>query len=166
MHAPGHSIDTKMVISHSVKRPHLVVPKRKSGGMACDGDCPQYKSAKLCSHTVAAAAHNKELDQFIASYQGGKKLPNLTKLATTDMPKGRGRKGSKVPTKRKQSTPIEKRIELNPESLNPPASESLTKTVGMEVHISPSVTPSLNAPISVRVGASSLHPGTFHLHLV
>ena len=65
VHAPGHSTDTQMVISHSGKRPHLVVPKRKSGGMACDGDCPQYKSAKLCSHTVAAAAHNKQLDQFI-----------------------------------------------------------------------------------------------------
>ena len=114
-------------------------------------------SQQNCAHTLLLLQHTKS-----NSYQSVKKRPNLV---TTDMPKGRGRKGSKVPTKRKQSTPIEKRIELNPESLNPPASESLTKTVGMEVHISPSVTPvyqpSLNAPISVTVGASSPHPGTF-----
>ena len=156
--APGHSAEAKMVISHSGKRPHLVLPKRKSGGLTCDADCPQYKSAKLCSHTVATAEYNKQLDQFIASYSSIKKTPNLTKLATTDMPKGRGRKGSKGPVKRKPSVGIEKRIELNPQAA---VSES---TVGMEVHVSPSIStvnqPSLSAPVTVTIGASSF-PGMF-----
>ena len=55
VHAPGHSTDAKMVISRFGKCPHLVPPKKKSGGLTCDDDCPQYKSAKLCSHNVAAA---------------------------------------------------------------------------------------------------------------
>jgi len=76
--APGQPVAARMVVSHSGKRPHLVLPKKKSGGMSCDDDCPQYKSAKLCSHTVDAAESNKQLDQFIASYQG-MKIPNLTK---------------------------------------------------------------------------------------
>ena len=51
VHAPRHP---RMVISQSSKRPHLVLPKQKSAGMQCE-DCPRYKSAKLCSHVVAAA---------------------------------------------------------------------------------------------------------------
>ena len=31
--APGHPGSAKMVISHSGKRPHLVLPKKKSGGL-------------------------------------------------------------------------------------------------------------------------------------
>ena len=65
---PGHSNDAKIVLSYSGKRPHLVLPKRKCSGMFCDDDCPQYKSGKLCSHTVAAAQYNGKLDSFIASY--------------------------------------------------------------------------------------------------
>ena len=103
-----------MVISCSGKRPHLILPKKKCGGLSCDDDCPQYKSANLCSHTVAAAEYNKSLDQFISSYGSVKKVPNILKLATTSMPKGRGRKGTKVPAKRRPPIPVETKIELHP----------------------------------------------------
>jgi len=119
--APGQPVAARMVVSHSGKRPHLVLPKKKSGGMSCDDDCPQYKSAKLCSHTVAAAESNKQLDQFIASYQG-MKIPNLTKLVTAEMPKGRGRKGTKAPAKRRPPIPVENRLELNPIASGEPSS--------------------------------------------
>ena len=65
--APGFSTEAKMVVSRSGKHPDLVQPKRKSGGLMCDEDCPQYKLAKICSHTVATAEYNKQLDQFVAS---------------------------------------------------------------------------------------------------
>ena len=68
MPAPWYSSEAKMVISRSGKRPHLILPKKKCGGLSCDDDCPQYKSAKLYCHTVAAAEYNKSLDQFISSY--------------------------------------------------------------------------------------------------
>ena len=66
VHAPGHPAEAQMVVSRTGNRPHLVLPKRRSGGMACDDDCPQYKSAKLCSHIIAAAEYKKQLDTFIA----------------------------------------------------------------------------------------------------
>ena len=40
VHAPGHPALAQMVVSCTGKRPHLVLPKRKSGGMACDDDRP------------------------------------------------------------------------------------------------------------------------------
>ena len=70
--------------------------------MACDDDCPQYKSASLCSHVVAAALHNEQLTQLVLSDKKVKCTPNLTKLATSEMPKGRGRKGGKAPAIRCQ----------------------------------------------------------------
>ena len=159
--APGHPSEAKMVISRSGKRPHLIFPKKKSGGLSCDDDCPQYKSAKLCSHTVAAAEYNHQLDQFISSYGNIKKVPNITKLATTSMPKGRGRKGSKAPSKRRPPVPIETRIELNPLSSEP---ITTTAAVEMDIHISPSVStvyqPSVTAPMSVALGTSPL-PSSF-----
>ena len=109
----------------------------------------------MCSHTVAAAEYNKSLDQFISSYGSVKKVPNITKLATTGMPKGRGWKGTKAPAKRRPPIPVETRIELHPHS-----SEPTGTMVGREPLISPSVSavyqPSLTAPISVTIGASSL----------
>ena len=93
--APGHHPTARMVISKSGKWPHLVLPK-KNGGMAWDDDCPQYKSASLCSHVVAAALHNEQLTQLVLSDKKVKCTPNLTKLATSEMLKGRGRKGGKA----------------------------------------------------------------------
>lgn len=112
--APGQPASARMVISRSGKRPYLILPKKKGGGLTCDDECPQYKSAKLCSHIVAAAEDNKQLETFIASYGSTKKTPNLTKLATAGMPKGRGSKGGKAPAKRRPSVPVETQMELNP----------------------------------------------------
>lgn len=64
--APGQGADARMVMSKSGQRPHLVVPK-KNGGMACDSDCPQYRSAAICSHVVAAAKHNGHFELFLIS---------------------------------------------------------------------------------------------------
>ena len=133
--APGFSNETKMVVSRSGKRPHLVQPKRKSGGLMCDEDCPQFKSAKICSYTVTTAEYS---GQLVASYKSAKKMPNLTKLATTDMPKGlRG----------KHLFPLKREY--------PPASKS---PLGVEVQISPSISTvyqsSISAPVSATVGGS------------
>ena len=65
------------------KMPHLVTLK-KNGGMACDKECPQYQSAGLCSHVVAAAKYRR----ILLPHKVCRK-PNFTKLVTCDMPKGR-----------------------------------------------------------------------------
>lgn len=122
--APGHDPKARMVVSKSHKRPHLVLPK-KNGGMACDDDCPQYKSCGLCSHVVAAAQHNDQLSPLVSSYRKIKRTPNLTRLATSEMPKGRGRKGGKAPAKHKPTLPVEARYELN-STMPVPSSTTVT----------------------------------------
>lgn len=104
--APGQDPDARMVLSRSKKRPHLVVPKQK-GGFASDSECPQYVSSEICLHVVAAAEDNGNLDSHYR-----KRLPNVTKLATSAVPKGRGRKGSRAPPKRRPQQDVEQRFEL------------------------------------------------------
>ena len=60
--------------------------------------CPNWRSLGICAHSVAAAEDNKELQVWFLK---AKKIPNITKLATTEMPVGRGRKGSRAPPKKK-----------------------------------------------------------------
>jgi len=82
------------------------------------------------------------------------KIPNLTKLVTAEMPKGRGRKGTKAPAKRRPPIPVENRLELNPIASGEPS----TPGTGMEVHVSSPSSASLTAPISVNVGGSNAGP--------
>lgn len=110
--APGHGSNAVMVLSKSGKMPHLVTVK-KNGGMVCDKDCPQYQSAGLCSHVVAAAKYRKEFEKFVESYTKVTRRPNVTKLVTANMPKGRGKKGGKAPAKRKPPLPIENRCKFS-----------------------------------------------------
>ena len=67
---------------------------------------------------------NGKLKQFIEWYRKAKKMPSLTKLATSDMPKGRGRKGGRVPQKKQTKTPIATRVDLV--DVNSVASENAT----------------------------------------
>ena len=110
--ALGHPADSCMVLSRSGKRPHLVTPK-KNGGFSCDEECQQYRSSKVCSHVVAVAERSQRLRALLLSLQREKSSgPSLSKLALTTMPKGRGRKGSKVPPRKKQALDVQQRFEL------------------------------------------------------
>jgi len=64
----------------------------------CDDKCPQYKSLKICSHTVAAAGSNGDIDQFMSVYwkRYSSGQPNLSELAIHDVPAGAGQKGGKT----------------------------------------------------------------------
>ena len=83
------------MVSASGKRPHLVSVK-KTGQYVCDKGCGNWNSLTICSHTVAVAEINGELSKYISWFIKAKKKPFLTKLVTTGMPDGRGRKGGKV----------------------------------------------------------------------
>ena len=72
--------------------------------------CPNWKSLGICAHSVATAEDNQELQLFIHWYLKARKVPNLTKLATTEMPTGRGRKGSKAPPKKKPRIQPDSRV--------------------------------------------------------
>ena len=96
---PGGSPKDRIVKSSSGPRPHVVSAK-KSGQYACE--CPNWKSMGLCSHSVATAQVNGDLDVLIEWVKKAKKAPNITKLTTATMPKGRGRKGCSAPPKKKK----------------------------------------------------------------
>ena len=59
--APDCDNKSKMVISRSGKRPH-VVACMKQGKCMCDSDCANWKSLKICSHSVAVAHVNNSLE--------------------------------------------------------------------------------------------------------
>ena len=107
--APGQGDSARMVKSYSGSRPHLVTCKR-SGQYACDNKCPNWRSLGICAHSVAAAEDNHELLLFVRWFTKAKKVPNITKLATTEMPAGRGHKGSKAPPKKRPKVQPESRI--------------------------------------------------------
>jgi hypothetical protein len=107
--APGQPSEARMVLSYSGKTPHMVTPK-KNGDFSCDSSCPNWKSLGICSHSVAVAETNGQLRLFLSSKK--KKSPNVTSLLTTNMPKGRGRKGSVPPRVRKPKQPVT-RIEMS-----------------------------------------------------
>ena len=48
----------------SNQQPHFVRPS-KTGGYLCDDHCLDYKSAKICSHSVAVALKNDRIDELI-----------------------------------------------------------------------------------------------------
>ena len=113
--APGCSPLARMVESTSGNKPHLVSPG-KGGKFTCDGECPNYKSFAICSHVIAVAEVNCMLKEFISQFQKSKKVPNLSALAKTGLPKGRGRKGGEPARKRRKLPTPETRVALNPTS--------------------------------------------------
>lgn len=63
--APGTDRRAHVVLSFSGDTPHLVRPKC-NGQYVCDDKCPQWVSAKICSHTVAVAALNGSLGESVS----------------------------------------------------------------------------------------------------
>ena len=106
--APGLS-GAFLVKSYSGNRPHIVKVK-KSGQYCCDNDCANWRSLGICAHSVAAAEREGKLGLFVKWFKKAKRVTNLTKLATTNMPCGRGRKGGVPPSRRKKKAPYTQRV--------------------------------------------------------
>ena len=103
---PGSDSKAMMVASKSSNAPHLV-RSTADGQYSCDHGCLPWKSSKICAHTVAVAEKNGELLTFLQWYIRTNQEPNITSLAMSGLPSGRGRKGG-VP-KRKRSVADGKR---------------------------------------------------------
>jgi len=92
--APGCGPKDKMVKSKSGSAPHLV----KTTGNCdyiCDGSFMQFKSLNICSHTLAAAHINDDVDGFIQWYR-----IKFAQFDSHGMPANAGRKGGKTPRKK------------------------------------------------------------------
>jgi hypothetical protein len=67
----------------------------------CEPSCIKWTSYQLCSHAIAVAEKEGILRSFILDYAKDNKGPTMTNLATQDMPKGHGKKATKVTQRRK-----------------------------------------------------------------
>ena len=107
--APRQLPEARMVLSYSGKPPHMVTPPQNVD-FSCDASCPNWKPLGICSHSVAVAEMNGKLQKFLSAKK--KKVPSVTNLLTTSMPKGRGRKGEVPPWVWKQKQAVTTRIEM------------------------------------------------------
>ena len=80
----------KLVFDGSDKEPcHVQV-----SGAAIKCACPKYKSAMMCSHSLAVAEHELCLPQFLALIRKRKKLPDPYLLVGENLPRSAGKKGA------------------------------------------------------------------------
>ena len=107
--APGMD-GAKFVKSYSGHRPHLV-SENKGGSFSCDEHCPNWSALHICSHTVAVANACGRLANFIAWFKKNKRAPSISRFAQATMPRGRGRKGNRLPRKRKSNVATENILE-------------------------------------------------------
>ena len=101
--APGSNRKACMVISYSQVAPHLVQCK-SDGQYVCGNNCQQWASSQICSHVLAAAECNNELHSFLEWYTMCAKDPNISTLALSGLPHGRGRKGGRAKRQRSRNS--------------------------------------------------------------
>ena len=100
--APGSQKKACMVLSYSQVAPHLIQAKSDEQYI-CDSNCQQWISSQLCSHTLAVAERNDDLSFFLQWYTTHAKRPNISTLAMSNLPRGRGRKGGRAKRQRNRS---------------------------------------------------------------
>ena len=83
---------SRLVKSSSSDHPHIVKTNlRNLQQYLCDDKCPMYKAFPLCSHVIAAAHENCDLQFLLQYYTDSQHGPNLTALQLQGMPSGFGR---------------------------------------------------------------------------
>ena len=102
--APGSDTKARMVISKSQVTPHHV-RSPSDNQYVCDNSCPQWVSSQICSHTIAVSEHKDELIGFLDWYVRSGHTPNLSSIAFSGLPKGRGQKGGR-PKRQRTRTDI------------------------------------------------------------
>jgi len=129
--APGVDSKARMVISHSQVAPHHV-RSCSDGRYLCDSNCPQWMSSQVCSHTLAVAEQNGELLKFLQWYVKLGQGPNLSSIALSGLPKGRGQKGGRPKRLRaRSSNPFPDNYTLRPGlASSTPAPQNYSLTPG------------------------------------
>ena len=100
----GFDSQSHFVKSTSSSSPHTV-KKLASGLFACDKECLGYKTRNLCSHVIAVAFHENELQEFLFKFKVVKKKrsPNLTALTTFGVNASAGKKRPVASRSRRKS---------------------------------------------------------------
>ena len=162
--APGSQKKACMVISYSQVASHLVQCK-SNGQYICDSNCQQWVSSQICSHVLAAAEHNNDLSSFLEWYTSCAGSPNISTLALSGLPRGRGRKGGRAKCQRSRisQTPIDN-VTVRP-GMSSFFNNNVGVTCGPVVNVS-TTTETINFQ-STDIGSfmftsnSSVHPNVF-----
>ena len=98
---PGGNPKSRMVASTRLReRPHLIEKGKAEGGYKCEKTSLHYNGLKLCSHVIATAEANKDLEAFLQFYvkKNHAEKMNLSRLLRTDMTSNQGCKRVKLST--------------------------------------------------------------------
>lgn len=152
--APGKDKKARMVLSYISVVPHLV-QSRSGGQYICDDSCLHWKSAKICSHTLAVAEVNHELPEFLHWYSRAGITPNITAVGMQGLPRGSGRKGGRPKRQRKQQALPEPLLTVSPSQISPGTFNTCTDSSGP---ISQSVSIEVAAPIIPSASACNPTP--------
>ena len=161
-----HDDQARLVKSYSSPQPHLVTRNPKNEHkFCCDKNCQMFKCFSVCSHVIATAQVNGQLESYLTEINTTSK-PNLTSIANQGMPNGTGRKGGIPKRKRNRNLPT-----IETRSVRPCLEFSPYPAVQlMGNHLSPSCVvsnPTVNILESsqnqIAVAASiCVSPGTTH----
>ena len=126
--APGNNSKAKMIASSRKCPPHFV-RGYPSGKYECDSACPQWSSAKVCSHTVAAAECNQELKKFMKWCEKNEKQPDMMALVTRSVTNS-GRKEGSRKRKHRANTEVTTDVVVQriPSTSNHPSTSSYPST--------------------------------------
>ena len=75
---------------------------KRNGEFSCDSECPQYQSSRVCYHVVATAEVSGKLISLVNSLKNSQTCSQFHQ-GSYKYDRGRGRKGSRAPPKRKPS---------------------------------------------------------------
>ena len=72
---------------------------KPTGAIACDKECYQFKTHRICAHTISVAKMLDILDFLISHYN-----PNIEQAVLSAMPKESGKKQGQQTRKRKSQS--------------------------------------------------------------
>ena len=170
---PGSS-DAIFYVTNTSDQSKPFCVKRVSAGnttggnlFQCDKHCLRYSGVHLCSHIIAVAERNKELQEFLNAFNTSAMAPNLTSLANMDMPKGRGKKANKATQKRKgpANAPKKPILETYVSSTNSTAGYHECQTTETFVSPAASQQPPLQSscPVTSSVRSITTHHSNNHV---
>ena len=83
---------SRILPSESSDDLHVILCTANLYSYTCSTPCIQYKTRNICSHTLAAAADNDELHQFLKHFKVNGMETNLTAAATANISRYSGKK--------------------------------------------------------------------------
>ena len=146
--SPG-SATAKLVESKSEQKLHFVT-KKANNRYCCDMDCPMWKCAKICSHTIACAYQDKCLRDFLSKIT---ETPNFYALSKCGTPYSAGKKAHKRKACTKSSAKALSSLQEEVQSCSTNSSFAVTEVTEpavLSAHCSSSLVPN-------SVSMSSLH---------